>query len=49
MTVGIIDNIDNYIGYNQMFRGQLIRNTSVQEDNHVLEELNKELMKGAYI
>ena len=49
MTVGIIDNISNYIGYNEMFKGQLIRNVNVMEDNHVLEELNKELMKGAYI
>ena len=51
MTIGIIDKLDNYLveGEKNFFKGQLIRCEEIQEDNHMLEEINKELAKGVYI
>lgn len=47
MTVGKIDTMSNYTG--GFFKGQLIRNESLQLDNHMMSEINNELMKGVYI
>ena len=51
MSVRIIDRMDNYwSGDNsQYFRARLIRMTNISEDNHYLEAINEELMKGVYI
>lgn len=47
MTVGKIDKMSNYDS--GFFKGQLIRNESLAIDNHVMNEINNELMKGVYI
>ncbi len=51
MSVRIIDTILNYISGNasQYFRGRLIRMTNISEDNHYVETINEELMKGVFI
>jgi hypothetical protein len=51
MTVGIIDKLENYLveGEKNFFKGQLIRCEEIEEDNHMLEEINNELAKGVYI
>lgn len=51
MTVGIIDKMANYVSPNNsnFFRARLIRLLDIPEDNHYLEVLNEELMKGVYI
>ncbi|MBO7209713.1 MAG: hypothetical protein J6V44_01710 [Methanobrevibacter sp.] len=51
MSVRIIDKIRSYISddNSQYFRGRLIRLTTVSEDNHYVETINEELMKGVYI
>lgn len=47
MTVGKIDKMSNYDS--GFFKGQLIRNESLMIDNHIMNEINNELMKGVYI
>ena len=51
MTVGKIDNLVNFKSDSGLsfFKGQLIRNTALSVDNHILNEINNELMKGVYI
>ena len=51
MSVRIIDNIKSYVSLDasQYFRGRLIRMTNISEDNHYVETINEELMKGVYI
>lgn len=51
MSVRIIDVMNNYISSNNQnyFRGKLIRVTEISEDNHYVEIINEELMKGVYI
>ena len=51
MTIGIIDTISNYKldGTKQYFQGRLVRCENIKEDTHMVEEINKELMKGVYI
>ena len=51
MSVRIIDEITNYLSddASNYFRGRLIRMTNISEDNHYLEAINEELMKGVYI
>lgn len=51
MSVRIIDEITNYLSEDasNYFRGRLIRMTNLSEDNHYLEAINEELMKGVYI
>ena len=49
MTVGIISKAEDFAGHDQMFKGKLIRNTVMQDDTHIFNELNNELMKGVYI
>lgn len=51
MSVRIIDTIRPYFSGNasQYFRGRLIRMTNISEDNHYIEIINEELMKGVYI
>ena len=51
MSVRIIDEITNYLSEDSSnyFRGRLIRMTNISEDNHYVETINEELMKGVYI
>ena len=51
MTVGKIDVLENYIqeGESNYFKGQLIRCDGDRVDNHILEEIGRELMKGVYL
>ena len=51
MSVRIIDTMLNYYSGNASyyFRGRLIRMTNISEDNHYLEVINEELLKGVYI
>lgn len=51
MTVGKIDQLVNFKSDSGLsfFKGQLIRNTVLSVDNHILNEINNELMKGVYI
>ena len=51
MSVRIIDTMLNYKSddASQYFRGRLIRMTNISEDNHYVEIINEELMKGVYI
>ena len=51
MSVRIIDKIKGYLSSDasQYFRGRLIRMTNISEDNHYVETINEELMKGVYI
>jgi hypothetical protein len=51
MSVRIIDEITNYLSEDasKYFRGRLIRMTNIAEDNHYVETINEELMKGVYI
>ena len=51
VTVGIVDELQNYVveGEKNFFKGQLIRCEEIQEDNHMLQEINNELAKGVYI
>ena len=51
MSVRIIDTMLNYKSddASQYFRGRLIRMTNISEDNHYVETINEELMKGVYI
>lgn len=51
MSVRKISNINNFISQDNSnyFRGRLIRNESISEDNHYFEILNEEMMKGVYI
>ena len=51
MTVGKIDTITPYMSDNNAnyFRAKLIRMSNISEDNHYLEAINEELMKGVYI
>ena len=51
MTIGVIDKIENYtdIGYNRFVKAQLIRNTDISDDTHVINEISLELEKGVYL
>lgn len=51
MTIGIIDKMANYVSPNNanFFRARLIRLLDIPEDNHYIEAINEELMKGVYI
>ena len=51
MTIGKIDVLENYIqeGESNYFKGQLIRCDGDRVDNHILEEISRELMKGVYL
>ena len=51
MSVRVIGNIREYYSgeASQYFRGRLIRVTDISEDNHYVETINDELMKGVYI
>ena len=51
MVVGIIDSMANYeSGENaNYFRAKLIRFTNISEDNHYLQVVNEELLKGVFI
>ncbi|MBO7713364.1 MAG: hypothetical protein J6S85_07310 [Methanobrevibacter sp.] len=51
MSVRIIDKFVSYCSgdASQYFRGRLIRMTNISEDNHYVETINEELMKGVYI
>lgn len=51
MTIGVIDTLQNYVveGEKNFFKGQLIRCEEIEEDNHMLQEINNEFMKGVYI
>lgn len=51
MSVRKISNINNFISQDNSnyFRGRLIRNESISEDNHYFEILNEEMMKGVFI
>ena len=51
MSVRVIDTMINYLSSDasQYFRGRLIRMTNISEDNHYVETINEELMKGVYI
>ena len=51
MTVGKIDQLQNYISTDNSnyFRAKLIRLLDISEDNHYVETINEELMKGVFI
>ena len=51
MTVGIIDKMANFVSPDRenFFKGRLIRITSISEDNHYVETINEEIMKGVFI
>ena len=51
MSVRKIDAMMNYTGIDNSnyFRAHLIRMTNISEDNHYVETINEELMKGVFI
>ena len=51
MTVGRIDYIEKFMSgrYAYYFRGKLIVFYETAVDNHIIEEINNELMRGVYI
>ena len=52
MTVMRIDLFENYFGVFEdrcYFKGELIRNEEIAEDNHIFEAIYSELKKGVYI
>lgn len=51
MNVNIIDYMKNYASQNaeNYFRAKLIRFTDISEDNHYVETINEELLKGVFI
>ena len=51
MSVRKIDKMGYYTSpdSSNYFRAKLIRFTEISEDNHYLETINEELMKGVYI
>ena len=51
MTIGVIDYIEKYMSYRyaNYFRGKLIVFYETAVDNHIIEEINNELMRGVYI
>lgn len=51
MSVRKIDKMGYYIGVDNSnyFRARLIRITDISEDNHYVETINEELMKGVFI
>ena len=52
MTVMRIGTLDQYINYNSSlnyFKGSLIRNDEIAEDNHMLNAIYEELLKGVYL
>ena len=51
MTVGKIDTMQNYISADNSnyFRAKLIRLLDISEDNHYVETINEELLKGVFI
>ena len=51
MSVRKIDKMGYYIGVDNSnyFRAKLIRLTDISEDNHYVETINEELMKGVFI
>ena len=51
MTIGIIDKMEGYLTYDARyyFRAKLIRFVDISEDNHYLEAVNEELLKGVFI
>lgn len=50
MTLGIVDTLENYL-YNTgtYLQADLIRNESIQEDAHTVEDIYVELTKGVYL
>ena len=51
MTIGIVGKMGDYVSLDNSnyFRGKLIRLDTIAEDNHFLNAINEELLKGVYI
>jgi len=52
MTVMRIGTLDEFINFNldkNYFKGHLIRNDEIADDNHILNAIYEELLKGVYI
>lgn len=51
MTIGIIDELQNWTDLDQSryIKGQLIRCTNIDDENHMLETIGAELSKGIYL
>lgn len=49
MTVGIIDLLGNYMGGENYVQADLVRNTEIVEDSHILDDIYIELTKGVYV
>ena len=51
MTIGVVGKMRDYVSLDNSnyFRGKLIRLDTIAEDNHFLNAINEELLKGVYI
>lgn len=49
MRIGTLSEFMNFNGQLNYFKGELIRNDVIAEDNHMLEAIYSEILKGVYI
>lgn len=49
MRIGTLSEFMNFNGQLNYFKGELIRNDVITEDNHMLEAIYSEILKGVYI
>ena len=49
MTVGIVDMLGNYMTTDSYLQADLIRNDTIIDDSHLLEDIYIELTKGVYL